>query len=310
MTMSAQQISQFVRSYLKATDCDIREQSDHHVTVKLSPQADRELTNRPYYWAYVDRCGVEPETMSFTFVFDQEQYDSAHPAASPEVDSVMSRHFGAIRPLPILGPGRVQREELTFGSPRLQQLFEAARRGGSYVYVFEDPGHKQRTTLLPAAYERWLGVCFKAEFACDMKREELYFYGISLMNGALDTLFGERICKVNLIHRIPENISIIPTVLSVEEGKHRLEEELLGSLRQLDDSWAAEARQRLEEELAILDGYYSQLLVDENEEARDGARQQYEARKQEIRWQFDPRIQVSAINCGIYHLRSGTLPRT
>ncbi|ANS73897.1 hypothetical protein AWM70_04345 [Paenibacillus yonginensis] len=310
MTMTAKEIRNYVRAYLEATECEIREESAYHVTVKLSPQADRELTNRPYYWAYVDRCGVEPETMSYTFVFDPEQYDSITPAAAPEVDSVMSRHFGAVRPLPILGPGRIQREDLSFGSPRLQQLFEAAKRGGSFIYVFEDPGQLQRRTLLPAAYEPWLAVCFKAEFACDMKREELHYYGISLTSGTVDTRFGDRVSRLPLQSRLPENISIIPTSLSLKEGKIRLEQQLEAYLRQLDDSWAAEARARLEEELNILDSYYSHLLEDENEETRLGAKQQYEARREEIRWQFEPRIQVSAVNCGIFHLRSSLLPTT
>jgi hypothetical protein len=310
MSMTAHQISEYVRAYLRATDCEFREESPHHVTVKLSPQADRELTNRPYYWAYVDRCKVEPETMSYTFVFDPEQYDSAFPAETPQVDSVLNRHFGAVRPLPILGPNRIQREDLTFGSPKLKQLFEAAKRGGSYLYAFEDPGHKQRMTLLPAPYEPWLGVCFKAEFASDMKREELHYYGISLTSGILDLQFGDTIAQVNLLHRLPENISIIPTSMTLAEGKQKLEQQLLDDLERLDYSWADQARARLGEELAIVDSYYSHLLEDDNEEAREGAKKQHEARREEIKWQFDPRIQISAINCGIFHLRSGLRPRT
>lgn len=305
MSMTAKEIREFVISYLRSTECEIREESPFHVTVKLSPQADRELTNRPYYWAYVDRCGVEPETMSFTFVFDPEQYDAeTGEGAQSGEDSVMSRHFGAVRPLPILGPGRIQRENLSFGSPRLKQVFEAAKRGGSFVYVFEDPGNRQKLTLLPAAYEPWLGVCFKVEFACDMKREELHFLGISLTTGAIDSSFDNRLHGITLKPRLPENISITPTRLSPEEGKQRLELMLQEDIDRQDDRWAVEARQRLDEELAIIDGYYSHLLEDENEETQKNARQQYEARVAEIRWQYEPRIRVSAINCGIFHLRS------
>ncbi|WP_223069668.1 YqhG family protein [Paenibacillus caui] len=315
MSMTTEEIRAYVLDYLKATECIIKEEASHHVTVKLSPQADRELTNRPYYWAYVDRCQVEPETMSYIFVFDPAAYEAeeqskqtAHVGAGE--DPIMGRHFGAIRPLPLLGPDRIQREDLSFGSPRLNQIFEASKRGGSFVYVFEDPGQRQRMTLLPAAYEPWLGICFKAEFACDMKREELHFYGISLSNGAFDTSFGERLSRVHLVHRLPENISVIPSQLSLAEGKTALEHRLREYLEQVDKHWAMEARERLNEELAIIDAYYSHLLEDENEEARQGARQQYEARRDEIRWQFDPRIRVSVINCGIFHLRSSALPRT
>lgn len=305
MTMSATEIREFVLDYLKATECEIKEESPEHVTVKLSPQADRELTNRPYYWAYVDRCNVPAETMSYTFVFDPEKYDAGKvkDPLSGE-DNILGRHFGAVRPLPILGPGRIQRENLLFGSSRLKQIFDASRRGGSYVYVFETPGQRQKMTLLPAAYEPWLSVCFKVEFACDMKREALYSYGISLATGRLDTSFDKRLSSLPLQNRIPENVSILPSRLTLEDGKQCLEQELNQELRQLDTEWAIAARQRLDEELAIIEAYYSPLLKEENEEQRQGAQQQYEARIKEIRWQYEPRVRVSAINCGIFHLRS------
>ncbi|MEI2396706.1 YqhG family protein, partial [Paenibacillus phytohabitans] len=53
-----------VMDYLEATECTILESSPLHVTVKLSPRADRMLTDRPYYWGFVERTGVDPETLS------------------------------------------------------------------------------------------------------------------------------------------------------------------------------------------------------------------------------------------------------
>ena len=62
-------------AYLEATECTVIEKSPEHVTVKLSPQADKMLTNRPYYWGFVERTGAPAETLSFNFVFDPENYD-------------------------------------------------------------------------------------------------------------------------------------------------------------------------------------------------------------------------------------------
>lgn len=47
--MNSKQVHKYVNRYLEATDCSIIEKSPAHFTVKLSPEADRELTNRPYY---------------------------------------------------------------------------------------------------------------------------------------------------------------------------------------------------------------------------------------------------------------------
>ncbi|EOS56112.1 MULTISPECIES: YqhG family protein [Paenibacillus] len=317
MSMTREQIRDFVMTYLEATECQFLEKSPHHVTVKLSPRADRDLTNRPYYWGFIDRTGAEPETMSFSFIFDpeahqaaekakaaQEQANAGQPMETAQEDTLLGRYFGAVRPLPVLGPGRIQREELAFGSPRLKQIFEAARKGGRYVYLFEEPGPRQRTALLPAAYEPWLGVCFKVEFCCDMKREELHFYGVSLQSGTVDESFQSRIAGKPLVPRLPENIHIEPTRLSLDAGRLALEQRLTERIQAYDDSWAKEARERLSDELALIDAYYKDLIKDPEPERAQGATEQYEARREEIRWQYEPRIVVSAMGCGIFHLRS------
>ncbi|MDU4694640.1 MULTISPECIES: YqhG family protein [Paenibacillus] len=319
MSMTREQIRDYVLTYLEATECQFLEKSPHHVTVKLSPRADRDLTNRPYYWGFIERTGAEPETMSFSFVFDPEALQAAeaakaaqdNPSLGPQQqmeaaqeDTLLGRYFGAVRPLPVLGPGRIQREELAFGSPRLKQIFEAARRGGRYVYLFEEPGQRQRMALLPAAYEPWLGVCFKVEFCCDMKREELHFYGVSLLTGAVDESFQTRIAAKPLVPRLPENVHIEPTQLSLDAARTALEQRLAERIAAYDDTWAQEARERLNDELALIDAYYKDLVKDPEPERAQGASEQYESRRDEIRWQYEPRIVVSALGCGIFHLRS------
>nr|WP_313780205.1 YqhG family protein [Paenibacillus larvae] len=67
--MKTEQIEQFVMRYLESYNCQIIEKTREYVTVKLSPEADRELTGRPYYWSFVERTGVEPETMTYTWIF-------------------------------------------------------------------------------------------------------------------------------------------------------------------------------------------------------------------------------------------------
>lgn len=308
MTMSQEQIRDYCKTYLEATACQFLEKSPYHVTVKLSPQADKELTNRPYYWGFVERMGIEPETMSFCFIFDPEKHreleDASAAPSTGHTDPVLDRHFGAVRPLPVLGPGRIQREEITFGSPRLKQIFAAARQGGRQVYLFENPGHLQRRTLLSAAYEPWLGVQYKIEFCCDVKREELHFLGISLQNGMVDDAFANRLKGKDLIPRLPENVHITPTGLALPVARERLEKLITSRLEDADCAWADAAQERLEEELLLIDSYYRDLLQDPDEERQLAFREQYEARKAEIRWQYEPRIVVSALGSGIFHLRS------
>ncbi|MDR0266744.1 YqhG family protein [Paenibacillus sp.] len=307
MTMSPQQVQEHMMTYLEGTECQFIEKSPYHVTVKLSPQADKQLTNRPYYWGFVERTGAEPETLSFTFVFDPEQYDKNEQAKSdsaPQQDSILSRYYGTAPLLPQIGPGRIQREDVIYGSSRLQQIWNAARQEGSCLYLFEQPSALQRGTLFSAAYEPWLGICFKAEMACDVKKEELYFVGISLVTGRVSFPFPDLLKGVPLSPRLPENIHILPASLSLAEAADSLESYMTRQLAEMDYGWAEQARERLNEELAVIDLYYEDLLKEPDEEKLAAIREQHANRRSETTWQYEPKVHLSAITCGLFHLRS------
>ncbi|KAI7243651.1 hypothetical protein KC345_g12166, partial [Hortaea werneckii] len=189
----------------------------------------------------------------------------------------------------------IRREDVTYGSKRLSQIWSAARDEGKCLQLFEDPGLRQRTTLFSAAYEPWLGVCYKVEMTCDLKREELHFIGVSLTSGLIIPDFEARLASRELTPRLPENIHIQPSELSVAAGAERLEGYLTSKLALLDYTWAEEARERLELELSIVDIYYEELLKEPDEEKRTGIEEQYNRRRKETSWQYEPQIAVSAV---------------
>jgi hypothetical protein len=403
MTMSSHEIQAYVLTYLEALDCQILERSPAHVTVKLSPEADKALTNRPYYWGFVERVGVEPETMSFTFVFDPEAYQqmmeaaeakakAAQPApAASETDSsapkdtILGRYFGITPSMPQLGPGRILREDVVYGSRRLQQIFAAAREGGAFVNLFEQAAKRQIRATAPAVYEPWLGVCFKIEFACDLKREELHFLGISLRSGEIVENFGSKLSRRDLSPRLAENMHAQAPKISLADAGAALESHLTRQLSKLDYSWAEKAQERLQMELDVVDAYYEAVLredmpeVEKSEETedaraaanrltvreasnnqavpsppeappvqtvnnrvrgmlepvasdaelaaepaltpaeeqadpeqekakqaimdREAMKRQYETRRTEMIWQYEPKVKVTAISSGMFHLR-------
>lgn len=376
MTMSPHEIQAYVLTYLEALDCQIMERSPAHVTVKLSPEADKALTNRPYYWGFVERVGVEPETMSFTFVFDPEAYQQITEAAEakskasqlaqtpPEAnadapkETILGRYFGITPSMPQLGPGRILREDVVYGSRRLQQIFAAAREGGAFVNLFEQAAKRQIRATSPAVYEPWLGVCFKVEFACDLKREELHFLGISLRSGEIVEKFGSKLSRRDLSPRLAENMHAQAPKISLADAGAALESHLTNHLSSLDYSWAEKAKERLQLELDVVDAYYEAVLredmpevtedtevetvrpvinrirgilepiqadvemaaeatiqpmqddVDPEQEKakqavidREAMKLQYENRRTEMIWQYEPKVKVTAISSGMFHLR-------
>jgi hypothetical protein len=409
MTMSPHEVQAYVLTYLETLDCQIMERSPAHVTVKLSPEADKALTNRPYYWGFVERTGAPAETMSFTFVFDPDAYQQALEAeeakaaqlapppppgagpGSPEApkETILGRYFGIVPSLPQLGPGRILKEDVVYGSRRLQQIFNAAREGGAFVNLFEQAAKRQLRATAPAVYEPWLGVCFKVEFACDLKKEELHFIGISLRTGEIVEKFGSKLNRRDLSPRLAENMHVQTAKISLTDAGTALESHLTNRLLELDYSWAEKAKERLDLELAVVDTYYEAVLREDTPEVdvdvtsasstdgsstvkaqegtgpsvhiqtsrsgpsriqnvhlqpmgstgvtvtvgsdvelaaeaeaqtepetdpeQDKARQavldreamklQYETRRTEMIWQYEPKVKVTAISSGMFHLR-------
>jgi len=343
--VNAKQIHRFVERYLDATGCAILEKSPAHFKVKLSPAADRELTNRPYYWSFVDRTGVEPETMTLLLVTDPAKYDAmttgvkaggggdgqaaqaggsgpasqaVPPGARPEAQAdgagspagapgaaeqagiaALSRSFGFV---PAGIGARVPRDDLYFGSRRLEQLFAAARRGGRFVCLFQQPDERALHPYDSLPCTPWLGVNVKVGFVCDMKREELHAFGVSLATGAVVEGFFDRLQGMKLTPRLPANVHVTGASLSLKKAADLIEQALMRKLKAYDYGWAAAANGRLKEELAQLAHYYEPLVESAGEGEKESIAAQYEARKEEIRWQLAPRVVAEVVNAGLFHL--------
>lgn len=331
--MNKQQIADFCERYFETTGCHIMEKTPVYMKVKLSPEADRELTGRPYYWNFVERTGAEAETMSFLFVFDPEARQQEKEAAkaaqrmmsssdlssnatrttltfegrgNDESSEILGRYLG-IAPI-VANPGRTIEEPIIYGSRRLEQIFAAVCDKGMYVQQFEDPPASPRGSPSAVSYSSWLGVNYKIEYICDMKREELVSLGLNMNTGEIVPDFHDRMLQRSLSPRIPARTSLRETI-SLERAVSSLERTMEQHLAKADYRWAEEAVQRMNEEIERIDGFYAGLLGSQGleEEQKNELESQYARRREEIEWQYRPRVEVKPIHCGWYHLLSDTL---
>ncbi|WP_281886221.1 YqhG family protein [Paenibacillus sp. YYML68] len=433
MTMTSEQIRSYVLRYLDAESCELLEKHPAYVTVKLSPSADKDLNHRPYYWSFVERTGVEPETMTCTFIFDPERYGELHPQAQPggpapgistaappgfagttapgvaggpspaqgsvpgatpsptaaapspgfagttapgvaggpspaqgsapgaapsptaavpspgfapspaaattahgsapagaapataagagalaappaqpaagqpaapgqpTGDSILGRYFGFV---PTSFTARTPRDELTYGSRRLEQIFAAVKGKGRFVRLFEaqppaDPRQRDTSTI---PYDTWLAVNYLVELSCDMKRSEIHSIGIQLQTGELREQFQDWIDSRKLTPRLPARVYVTPDRITLPRAVLFLEQHLETKLAAYDHSWARDAQLRLSEEHTRVRDYYEPLLKAAEPEAKPDIEAQYDGRLKEVEWQYRPRILISAINCGLFHV--------
>lgn len=322
--MNIEQVRDYVTRYLKATQSQFLEQHPAYVTVKLSPEADQALMNRHYYWSFVERTGVEPETMSITFVFDQEQFDSLqasreqHQAANAAAEksavnsplaageSILARYFGTS---PASSLNRTRHEPVTFGSGRLQQLFSSAKSKGAFVHMYEQPpADHPLGPAQPARYISYLGVNYKVEYVCDIKRDELHSLGICLSTGEIVDDFHRKIEQLLVSPKLPAHTHI-NDMLSLPRAVMDLERYLERHIQAQDHGWASRAEERMNDELHRIGQYYQEMIQNsKDEDELQSIQTEYRAKQDEIAWQFKPRVLVSAISCGIFHLFRPLMP--
>ncbi|MBP1965308.1 YqhG family protein [Paenibacillus aceris] len=328
--MNKRNIHTFVMRFLEAYDCTILEKSPAYVTAKLSPEADREMTGRPYYWSFVERTGTPAETMTYKFIFDPEQMKlEAKPkaaatavkstpagsvppaseqgqAADGSSDSILGRYFGFV---PTTITARVPQDEVTFGSRRLEQMFNIVRERGKFVHLFEEPFPTGATYHAALVYDTWFCVNYKVELVCDRKRSEIHSLAIQLNSGEIREHFHKHLLTKSLSPKLPANSHILQDTISLSKAVNHLETTLERKISTYDHSWADEANAQHRSEIDRVESYYNGLLLNAEPDKRDEIEMQCRNRLEEIDWQHKPRIVVSVINCGLFHLNAGRTPR-
>lgn len=292
--MNRTEVEQFVLRYLNTTGSTILERGPAHIIAQLSPQADKALTGRTYYWSFVERTGVEPETMRLTFVFDEQEYN-IWDQENPD-DKGLRVHNQ-----------RLQRQEMVrFGSSRLNQLFQAVHQGGRFIQLFEQPHGLHApydNNVSSFAYTTWLAVNYKVSFICDMKRDELHSLGISLSTGEIQENFHHQMVPLTFSPNLPSR-TYTKDRISLSKAITLLEKYVENKLVAYDHTWAKEAMERYQEELDRLETFYNPTSGHDAEDEKEHARKQYIHRQKEIEWQYKPRIEVNIINCGYFHLKT------
>lgn len=284
--MNSGEVYRITETYLNYTQCTILEKSDVHVLVKLSEEADRALTNRHFYWGFVDRTSAPAETMTFVFVFDRQKY----------IHFCESKRHHALTTTPY----RV--EHLYWGGQMFERIVQAIQQRGQVVNLFEAYSHGQ-----PVSLHTFLVVHCKIRFCCDRQREQLQSLAISLCSGHIVNPFASLMDHIPWSTQLPAYTSLEAHHISLNEALARLEKQIRGIVSATDAQWAQEAKHRMQEELAVMNHYYEPLLADvEEDEERAAITQQYLARQKEIEAQYAPRIEVSVINGGLFHLSEQT----
>lgn len=257
--MVKNEIHLFLEDYFKAAECTFLEETEGALSVKLTPGIDKELMNRPFYWHYAEKTGLKGEPLSLTLITDQSK-----------------------------APAELKGEHVHFGTPRLQQIFQSAKRHTSFIRLYEQRVSNRRQPLHP-----WLLVNMKVSYEANHKKDVFYSLGLNLINGTIREKFMETLARKPLVVKIPDFSFTITPLIKPRSGVKRLQRFVTSRLEQENHDWAAKAHKEWAEDLALLDYFYEE---EEKPEA-------YFIEKAALEKQYSPKIHIDIINGGLIYLQ-------
>lgn len=186
-------------------------------------------------------------------------------------------------------------EFIHFGSPRLHQIFRSAKTLAPYIRLFQQVSPKSgRLGLDP-----WLGINYKISYQCDLKKDRILSLGLQLINGTLVGGFQDVLESLSLTPKIPDFCYTLNPLIKPVSGIRRIEAFIEDTLQKEPADWAASAVERWHSDMELLDAFY--------EEDGDGEKPEaYFQEKKALKAQYEPKIHVNLINCGLFYLQSKT----
>ncbi|TCP59634.1 uncharacterized protein YqhG [Tumebacillus sp. BK434] len=278
-----QEIQDFCRRYFEAVGAPILVDQEDFLQVELPREIDKELTDRPYYWMYVEAMGQEVPNSVISLAFDPDL----------EIEGVEKLEF------------------VTLGSFRLNKIIESAQKRGRITRAY------QKVSAKPLA--PYLMTTFKLSFIADRRRDEIVSYGVHLGNGSVVRDLYDRVEKLAFGAAPSMGMMIQPAALSLPAGYQRLKECLVAEIEGLDHSWAVEAEAHLAQELEQLETYYESLglvhadeVKSEDEKEKKAAlyAAERELRIAELKWRCAPRVQIEPFHFGLLYVADDAVRNT
>ncbi|QQE76987.1 YqhG family protein [Alicyclobacillus sp. SO9] len=290
----------FCDQFFAAVKASTRYRAPNYREYELPRDVDKELTDRPYYWLWVEQTGQEVEPTRLRLAFTSEAlerenerlHDEAWANVNAETMTDVERMF--FRP--------PTAELLSLGGFRLDKIINSVLGRGQVACV--RPKHcTDDVALVP-----WLLLNAVVSYKCDFTKQEFVSLGVCLLNQQIVDGFFDA------ISHIPMESVTVQTLAGqspgikgdaaslLEDGFLLLQQHLNRKLVHQPHRWAEEARQRLDDDLEQLDVYYASLLSSDPEADEPVIRADHQRKRRELISRAEPKIEISISQAAVVGL--------
>lgn len=218
--MKIENLHEFLYHFFKENQCSISSSTDTQLAVQLSPEIDEQLMNRPFYWQYMKKMGLEGEASELYLTTDPNDKDEKY-------------------------------EFIHFGSPRLKKIMDICLQKGKYVKLYELANVNQHTPLVP-----WLILTIKLSYIGQTKKEEIHSIGINMINGAIINDAISFIQTIDWDIKASDFCYTLTPLIHVSHSYQRVVQLIEHKLQQQSHQWATESWVSMEKEIELLNRFY------------------------------------------------------
>jgi len=280
MTPAEQSLFAFCKRYFRQVGAVQKPAPPTALCVELPRDVDKELTDRPFYWMWVEAMNENPANTVLYLKFTAESDDAgAPPQSKPEL--------------------------VIPGCYRMLRLYASAKTRGAFAVAYE-----AAPLLFPYAV-----FVVKVSFVSDRRKDFLESYAIDLQTFQIYRDIINGLLDRSLLDERPQNARLIATPIDMDQIFALLLRCVRLDVEARNHHWAIEAKQRLKLELDRLDAYYSSLQGEQQTRGKnapqaesDDARfvlsktAEHELRRAEIVWRTEPKVEVRPLQMALVYL--------
>jgi hypothetical protein len=273
----------FCDAYFAAVNASIVYQSEDYREYELPRDVDKELTDKPFYWMWVEQTkqDVPPGILRLAFTEEslQRENDRLRKEALAEAErqpmTDVQRMF--FRP-PVA-------ELVTLGSFRLDKIYASLDVRGRFACIAPTAWDEVRA-LVP-----WLMINGTVSYRSDLVEQEFISAGVCLVNGQVVERFYDMIQKIAMKPVRPKYL-VREAELAVDQGLDRFRQHLVGRLAGQSHEWAKSAEQRLQREIQQIRTYYRSILADVPDQEKPLVDAERARKERDLTERLQPAIEI------------------
>ncbi|WP_051662848.1 YqhG family protein [Alicyclobacillus macrosporangiidus] len=281
---TAEERMRFCDAYFAAVGAPVVYEAPFYREYQLPRDVDKELTDRPYYWLWVEKTQKDVPPTVLRLAFEETALERENERLRQQ----------ALRDAEHQGLTELQRrffrpptaEWINLGCFRLDKIFQSLDRRGQFACVA--PRH-----LPPNAVRvPWLMLNLLVSFRCDLTQQEFWSIGVCLVNGQVVERFLPALERLDMVPLDKPAEAFLSGTLSLEQAWQRVARHVERRLAERPHDWADAATRRWLDEREQVRTYYRSILPDVPDQERTLVAAEQARKERELEARMRPRIEV------------------